>query len=174
MVPIVLVAAVAIAGVALLLLERAPSTMKMERVEVAEGKGFSIAPPPDYLLIVDSRAAVPEGGIALGRENEAGRATIVVVPYPVEHDELVTEQGCQTVAKLHAKQVGAQLVASKLVVRDSGSSCTASLSEGPSAVGTMVLQPIGKDTVMLTCRHPRDSVRDADACDAVAKALRTP
>jgi len=173
--PLVIVAGVAVLGALFLMLERKGESepMAMEDVTHADGDGFSVVPPAGYRLIVDPRVTVPGGGVALGREDGGTRATIVVVPYPADSDQLITETGCQTVAKLHAKQVGAQLIASKLVVRDSGASCTASLSEGPSAAGTMILQAGGKGALMLTCRHPSDSTSDAEACAQVAKALRT-
>lgn len=175
MLPLVIVGGVAVLGALFLMLERSTKSapMEMEEVAHADGDGFSLVPPSGYRLIVDPRVTVPSGGIALGRDDGGGRATIVVAPYPVASDELISEDGCQTVAKLHAKQIGAQLLASKLVVRDTGASCTASISEGPSAAGTMILQATGKEALMLTCRHPSDSASDAEACAQVAKALRT-
>jgi hypothetical protein len=145
--------------------------LTMRRVDEVVGGGFAVAVPSGWLLIEDERIQAPVGGVALARPGKDSRATIVIAPYPDDTDQLYSDAGCQTVAKLHAKQVGAQLVDARFEPQPKPR-CLAQIDEGPQVTGTMELQRIGPRSIMVTCRYSKGSDTDRNACSAISAGLQ--
>lgn len=154
------------AATALIVLEGTPEVEVFEtrQVDRATGGGFAVIPPQGYLQILDPRARLPGGAVALGRETRGGRATIVVAG-AAEQLPAITQASCAAYLERQRRSLGVQLRGQASVVRDDGQPrCAAELREGPDIAGVLRVAVVGGRTVQWTCRFPIGSERDRRAC----------